>query len=215
MKTISVFLLQPRLFNLVRMTICRSVSSYHCFSLLLSVLHIIWTKYRMLSKQDVEKSRMYWVWFSKEDIKGNTEQKILALFGKFFRSRAHCWMGKYWTPPFFHFSQEKRASSLRSRVILVLCFLIGQSSNSHLILPKSFHMYFLEDYKADSFLSVKCCKRISAELLHFLWQRIVGCECFGRPIMHLTLAQVTAVQVRNAPESIFSSMWHLYSGCSY
>lgn len=34
----------------------------------------------MLSKQkDVEESRMYWVWLSKEDIKCNTEQKILDL----------------------------------------------------------------------------------------------------------------------------------------
>lgn len=123
MKTIPVFLLQARLFNLLRRTICRSVSSCHCFFLPQSVLHTIWTKYRMSAKQmDVDKSRMHWVWFSKEDIKCNTEQEILNLLEKILGVELIAECKKPEHPRFYVFFTRKASIFIQERDHFSLMF---------------------------------------------------------------------------------------------
>lgn len=62
----------------------------------------------MLSKQkDVDKSRIYLVWFSKEDIKYNPEQKILDLFEKFLGVELIAEREKKMNTPFFYIFHKK------------------------------------------------------------------------------------------------------------
>lgn len=119
MKTVSVFLLQPRLFSLVRMTICRSINPNLLYGIAFPYCKVFCT----LSGQNTGCCQNRRTSRRAECIGFGSPKRISnATLNRKSWTRAHCCMGKHRISPFLHFFTRKASIFIQEQNNFSLMF---------------------------------------------------------------------------------------------